>query len=111
MKRFGIISIITILFLAGCGTQETVKEEKKEPPKAVERRPASIDTRQETLAACLRTHTDAQGRQYCDCYADEFYNRVEATGKKSPNELTPQERGQVAVMSAMACKKFRSKNP
>ena len=61
---------------------------------------------QETLQACLKRNPENQA--YCRCYANEMGNRY--AEKAKAGEVSVQERGQIAVQSALACKQLNKKD-
>jgi hypothetical protein len=58
----------------------------------------------ETLDSCLKRNPD--NSDYCHCYSKEVGTRYDEKAKSG--EVSAQERGQIAVQSALACKR-RSK--
>ena len=115
MKRLNAVALALVLSLtaaaaAGCKKAEEAKPEVKSAPKAAEKpkpaeKPAS-QVEKETLDACLKRNPDNEA--YCRCYANELGQRY--ADKAKSGDVSVQERGQIAVQSALACKKFNKKN-
>jgi hypothetical protein len=109
MKRLSVAAVaLTLIFtVAGCQKAEEAKPEVKAAPKAAAKpaqKPASA-IEKETLEACLKRNPDNSA--YCRCYANELGKRYEDKAKSG--EVSVQERGQIAVQSALACKQFNKK--
>lgn len=110
MKRLSLLIAVAVMLTAvGCKKAEEAKPEVAKPaPKAATPKPAEKPASQvekETLDACLKRNPDNES--YCRCYANEMGQRY---GDKAKNgEVSVQERGQIAVQSALACRKFNKK--
>lgn len=119
MKRLSVVAVVLVALFAAAGCQkaaeEPAKPEVKVAPKAVEKpaeKPAAkpaeksgSQVEKETLDACVKRNPDNES--YCRCYANELGQRY--TEKAKAGEVSVQERGQIAVQSALACKKFNKK--
>ena len=112
MKRLSVVAVILILplMLAAVGCQKA-EEPVKSAPKAAEKpavkpaeKPAS-QVEKETLEACLKRNPD--NASYCRCYASELGKRYAEKAKSG--DVSVQERGQMAVQSALACKQLNKK--
>lgn len=116
MKRLSLVVVVLATLIAAAGCQkadEAAKPEEKaaSAPKAVEKpaaKPAEKSASQiekETLAACVKRNPD--NGDYCACYSKELGQRYAEKAKSG--DVSVQERGQMAVQSALACKKFNTK--
>lgn len=112
MKRLRVVASLLalplMLAVTGCQkAEEPAKPEVKAAPKAAAKpaeKPAS-QVEKETLDACLKRNPD--NASYCRCYASELGRRYAEKAKSG--EVSVQERGQMAVQSALACKQFNKK--
>ncbi|HSA60138.1 MAG TPA: hypothetical protein VLJ37_10690 [bacterium] len=116
MKRLRVVASLLalplMLAVTGCQkAEEPAKPEVKAAPKAAERpaarpaeRPAS-QIEKDTLEACLKRNPD--NAAYCRCYASELGKRYAEKAKSG--DVSVQERGQMAVQSALACKQTNKK--
>jgi hypothetical protein len=115
MKRLSVVALaLMALMLSAAACQkaeEPAKPEVKAAPKAAEKpaaKPAEKSGSQiekETLEACLKRNPDNES--YCRCYAGELGKRYAEKAKSG--EVSVQERGQMAVQSALACKQLNKK--
>lgn len=122
MKRLSLVVVVLAAMIAAAGCQKAAEEPAKPEvktapaaPKAAEKpadkpvaKPAEKSGSQiekETLDACVKRNPDNE--TYCRCYANELGSRY--TEKAKSGEVSVQERGQIAVQSALACKKFNKK--
>jgi hypothetical protein len=116
MKRFSAVAVAFALMfaVAGCQKAEEAKPEVKPVPKAVEKpaeKPSAKAAEQsgnqvekETRESCIKRNPDNVA--YCNCYANEVGKRY--TEKAKSGEVTVQDRGQMAVQSALVCKKLNN---
>jgi hypothetical protein len=106
-----LLALPLMLAVTGCQkAEEPAKPEVKVAPKASEKpaKPAEKSASQiekETLDACLKRNPDSES--YCRCYASELGKRYAEKAKSG--DVSVQERGQMAVQSALACKQFNKK--
>ena len=116
MKRLSVAAVVLTFAAAlavapGCQKAEEAKPEVKSAPKAAEKpatapKPAQQSGSQvakETLDSCLKGNPD--NSDYCHCYSKEVGSRYDEKSKSG--EVSAQERGQIAVQSALACKKTK----
>lgn len=116
MKRLSVAAVVlafaaTLAVAPGCQKAEEAKpEEVKSAPKAAEKPAAPKPAQQsgsqvakETLDSCLKRNPD--NSDYCHCYSKEVGSRYDEKSKSG--EVSAQERGQIAVQSALACKKTK----
>ena len=119
MKRLSLVVVVLTALMTAAGCQKADEAAKPEvkaatpsAPKAAEK-PAAKPTdnksasqiEKETLDACVKRNPD--NVDYCRCYSGELGQRYAEKAKSG--EVTVQERGQMAVQSALACKKFNKK--
>jgi hypothetical protein len=106
MKRLSVAALaLTLMLTAGaCQKAEEAKPEVKSAPKAAEKPKVTeqkgSDLEKDTLEACLKRNPD--NGAYCHCYSKELGQRFDEKAKGG--EVSVQERGQIAVQSAMACR-------
>lgn len=101
MKRLSVLfALVVALTAVGCKKAEEPKATTapKAAAKPTEKSASTIE--QETLEACLKRNPD--NAAYCRCYSNELGKRY--AEKAKTGEVSVQERGQIAVQSAMACK-------
>lgn len=121
MKRLNLVAVVlafavSLVIAPGCQKAEEAKPEATTAPKAVEKpaekpapkpapKPAAQTGSQiekETLDSCMKRNPD--NGAYCRCYANEVGTRYDAKAKSG--EVSTQDRGQIAVQAALACKKL-----
>ncbi|MBF0104568.1 MAG: hypothetical protein HQM16_04490 [Deltaproteobacteria bacterium] len=92
--------VVAFLLTTGCHSPGSVKEALSAK---TEVKPSdAVTITKTTVSNCMNEHSE-KDRRYCECYANELHQRMSA----SSGIETSKEKGQMAMLSAMACKRLQ----